>query len=418
MKSLRIPLVRNIFTIGAAAAVSQAVLLAFMPVLTRLYSPVAFGMFATFSALHATLLILFSLKYDIAILMPREDADAREAFALALFVPTMFALLLLVVLVANALFTERQNWFLLLLPASIIAASVYCVCQQWGARHRDYRHFAISQLVSTGVNVAVALVIGLVAPHVDEGLVLGFVGGLAAAALYMAATQSTGGPLRRIDWPTPSSLRRTAGKYRHMPLQVLPFTLLIVAMQSAPPLVLNAGYDLATIGLYAVAARVLLAPSSIIGGAIGEPFRAELAAKARSGEELAPITRKLVATLLALGAAIFALAYLLAPALFPILFGAEYGPSADLARMLCVGAFAQFIVLPITQSFVIAGHLRSGLVAQAGVALVPTMLLLLLSTDLPMGQALLGWSVAMAVCGGILVAMALRAVADPRGSPT
>ena len=67
MKLLKINLVRNISTVAAATVTSQAILLAFMPVLTRLYSPVAFGMFATFSALHAMALILFSLKYDLGI---------------------------------------------------------------------------------------------------------------------------------------------------------------------------------------------------------------------------------------------------------------------------------------------------------------------------------------------------------------
>ena len=132
MKLLKINLVRNISTVAAATVTSQAILLAFMPVLTRLYSPVAFGMFATFSALHAMALILFSLKYDLGIIAPRDDSEARDVLALAIFIPLCLSLLLFAGLLVHASWYKPSHWHMLLLPTSILSASVYSAFQQWG----------------------------------------------------------------------------------------------------------------------------------------------------------------------------------------------------------------------------------------------------------------------------------------------
>jgi O-antigen/teichoic acid export membrane protein len=265
--------------------------------------------------------------------------------------------------------------------------------------------------VNSAFNIALSVLIGVMLSGLTEGLVLGFAAGLVASAAYMFWVQ------RRI-WdaegfgsrlPALSSLWGTAGKYRHLPTQVLPFTILTVVIHSAAPLVLNANYGLSEIGLYAVASRALLAPSSIVAAAIGEPFRAELAARTRNKIEIVSITHKLLLFLVTFSAVAFLSIYAIAPLLFEWLFGVGFARSGEIARVLCLGAFTQFIILPVNQVFVITDRMREGLIAQSMVALIPTLTLLLTSHSRSLEAALFAWSVAMLVTGLIMVFLVHRA---------
>jgi O-antigen/teichoic acid export membrane protein len=413
MKLLKINLVRNISTVAASTVTTQAILLAAMPLLSRLYSPVAFGMFATFSALHAMALILFSLKYDLGIIGPRDDDEARNVLALAIFIPSCLSLLLLGGLLFLSHGNAWENWYLLLLPASILAASVYSGFQQWGARQRDYRHYAVSQVLNTAVNLGLCLLVGVVASGQDEGLILGLCAGFLAGAIYMCWIWRSVADVHGKRFPSLQSLWQVAVQHRHMPFQVLPFTILVVIMQSGLPLVLGMHYSLTEVGLYALAARALLAPGAIIGAAIGEPFRAELAARMRQGHRLVSVTRKLMAFLIVSALAVYSSIYAIAPVLFEWLFGENFAQSGGIARALCLGAFSQFIILPLTYTFVIAGHMKAGIQAQAAVAIIPVAVLYVASRDLPIDQALNYWSFAMFSSGVILILLVYRAALSP-----
>lgn len=255
---------------------------------------------------------------------------------------------------------------------------------------------------------------------IEEGLVLGFCAGLVASAAYMCWIHHSiaSGRDREAIISILSSLRETAAKYRHMPAQVLPFTILIVIMQSAAPLVLNANYPLAEIGLYAVASRALLAPSSIIGAVIGEPFRAEMAAKVRNGEELTTSMRKLLLFLFSISSVTFTAIYAIAPPLFEWLFGSEFARSGEIAQALCLGAVAQFIILPATQIFVITGQMKNGLIAQALVAFVPTIAIYVASHSYSIEESLVIWSITMFASGLALVVLAYRSTISPTMHPS
>jgi O-antigen/teichoic acid export membrane protein len=411
MKLFHSNLLQNISTVAASTLMTQAAMLMVIPLLTRLYSPAAFGMFATFSAIHALCVIMFSLKYDVAIILPHDNLEARNGLALSVLFPTILSLLLACGLIGYVLITNGANWYLLLLPVSIIFASVYSAFQQWGARHREYRHYSISQIVNAAFNIIACATIGLMLAGLAEGLVLGFTSGLIFSAIYMLwvyrSVLKTAPPANGLI--SLLSLRKTAWAYRHLPIKVLPFTILTVIFQSGAPLVLNANYELTEIGLYAVATRALLAPSAIIASAIGEPFRAELAARARSGVEIISITRKLLLVLFAISAAAFSVMYFIAPPFFAWLFGPEFSRSGDIARALCLGAFIQFIILPVNQVFVIAGKMKDGLISQTIVAFVPLVALWFASNRLPIEEALLIWSAAMFSAGFGMIILVYRA---------
>jgi O-antigen/teichoic acid export membrane protein len=412
-------LIRNFTTIASSTVLTQAAMLAVMPLLTRLYSPDVFGLFAIFSSLHAILLIISTLKYDTAIVIPADDATARTLLVLSSGLSVIVALVTALVLVALYLVNRNSiSVYYFLLPVSIVVGVIYSSLQQWGARRREYGNYAISQLINTAFNLATALTLALILPKGFNGLITGFIVGIAVGGIYLifALGRHAESAPQRGDKLTLTGIKSTAMAYANMPKFVLPFAVMIVIAQSFAPIILQSSYSLADIGHFAVASRILLAPTSVIGGAIGEPFRAELAARLRDGHEVARISRTTILTLIGLGAAGFGLIFLLSRWFFPFAFGAEYAASGVIAQYICIGAFGQFVALPVTYTFVMTGHLKTGLGAMAAVALIPSTALVIAAQRWAMTDALLLSSVLLFATSAVLVYLAYRCALKPNAA--
>src|SRR4051812_24674759 len=70
--------VRGVGAIAAGTAGGQLLVLASAPILSRQYQPAAFGALAVFLATALILTSIGSLRYEIAIPLPREDRVAAD----------------------------------------------------------------------------------------------------------------------------------------------------------------------------------------------------------------------------------------------------------------------------------------------------------------------------------------------------
>ena len=77
-------LLRAILTLLAGGAAAQAVPLLLGPWLARLYTEAEYGLFTTFSAVVANLAVLACARYEFALPMARDEAEARDLLALCL----------------------------------------------------------------------------------------------------------------------------------------------------------------------------------------------------------------------------------------------------------------------------------------------------------------------------------------------
>ena len=414
-------LIRNIATIASSTVLTQAAMLAVMPLLTRVYPPETFGLFAVFSSIHAIMLILSTLKYDMAIVIPADYKTSQKLLFLssALSIVFSIATLLCLIVIYMAKPGELSPYYFLV-PISVVFAVIYSNLQQWGARHCEYQNYAASQIVNTAGNLLTSVAIALALPKSVNGLIIGFLVGVTAGGIYLIIVWRR----RRDQSPfhdmsiTAADLKSTARSYANMPRYVLPFTVLLVISQNLTPVVLSHYYNLAEVGYFAVASRILLAPASVFGGAIGEPFRAELAARLRNQLEVGTMTRKIIMTLTTAGITGFGIIFVFAPWFFPLFFGPGYQSSSLIAQAICIGALGQFIALPVTYTFIMTGHLKIGLGTMAAVAAIPSGALIIAAQRFAMTEALFISSTLLFATSMILVYLAYRCALNPNATPS
>ena len=71
---------RNILTLMTGTAIAQAIPIAISPILTRLYSPEDFGVFALYMGVVSIGGILATGRYEMSVMLPKKDSDAMKIY--------------------------------------------------------------------------------------------------------------------------------------------------------------------------------------------------------------------------------------------------------------------------------------------------------------------------------------------------
>ncbi len=128
--------VRNVAVVASGTAGAQAIVIAFSPIITRLYGPEAFGILGTFMAIVAVVTPIAALSYPIAIVLPKEDSDARGIARLSAYIALGVAGLSALVLLAagghivHLLQVQEVSSYIWLLPLVILFAALLQINQR------------------------------------------------------------------------------------------------------------------------------------------------------------------------------------------------------------------------------------------------------------------------------------------------
>ena len=121
----------NVLTLMTGSTLSQSIPIAISPILTRIYTPEEFGVYAIFLAIVTIFGTIISGRYELAIMLPKKDEDAINIFALGLVITiclTVFTSILVIVLknyIVNLLNTHTIEYWLYLVPLSILLIGCY-----------------------------------------------------------------------------------------------------------------------------------------------------------------------------------------------------------------------------------------------------------------------------------------------------
>ncbi len=348
---------RQVLTLVTGATAAQAVLFATRPVLTRLYTPEAFGLLGVFVAPAYLLAVLATLRYDDAIAVPREPRDGAGVLVLAVLASVATGALLALALpfrtaVADALGAPELAPLLVWVPVVTAALGVSAAARTWLARVERYRAMSLVLLAQAVVVVAVQVAL---ADAGARGLVVGTTLGavvLAVAALALSAAGLL--EARRADLPA------LARRFRRFPLFGLPASGLSQLAVRLPPLVLVATFGPAVVGYFTVAVASVAVPVGLVTDAVGQVFYVRAAQAQRDGR-LGPLVERVFARLAAFAAFPVLAVALFGPDLFAVVFGETWRTAGEFARLLSPWLLLAAVAPPLTRVFDVTERQRSEL---------------------------------------------------------
>jgi O-antigen/teichoic acid export membrane protein len=334
-------LLKPTLTLLAGGVAAQALPLLLGPWLTRLYTPQQFGQYALFAALALNLSVVACARYDYALPMAVDDAEARDLMALCLRVLLAVAGLSLLLATVLGLAGALAHW--VWLPFAVAAGGAVQWLTMWSTRAQRFPALAASRVVQHGGSAVVQAAAG-VAQLGGAGLAAGPVlGGLAALA-WLRSPAPLGGwrALLRVDRAACAAVGR---KHRAFPLFNLPHAFAGALSDTLTVALLVAWTGETSAGFWGLAMRYLKAPATLVGGAVSQALYPRLAA-APPADALAAV-RRVMGVLALLALPLVALLLLAGPPLFALAFGEPWREAGELARALAPYIGVHFIASPL-----------------------------------------------------------------------
>ena len=396
---------RQVMTLVTGTGLAQLIPLAVSPLLTRLYTPQDFGVFALYASLLAVLAVLGSARYELALMLPKDDTDALAlvALAMAIVLATSAAVLAAVLLfqagLARWLDSPALGPWLFLVPVSMLLTGLVNTLTVWANRTSRYRQISISRVLQSASAAAVAVALGWGLSRGSQagvGLVLGAVAGqaLAAASLAWPFWRRWGARLQGVGW---QPMRAQALRFREFPAINMPHALLDALQGSAVVALIAALFGPTLLGFHALAQRVVRTPMATLGSAVAQVFQKRAADALHAGGDTRRLVDAVLRRLVAVAVAVLPLLWF-APELFAFVFGAAWREAGVYAQILTPWLLLNFMLSPLSQLPLLLGRqaraLAYGVAYQ--LAMVAPLAVAWLMT-LSLRQALLLQSVAASV---------------------
>lgn len=341
----------SVLNLASATAAGQLIVLLSTPLLTRFYDPGDFGTFAVFWAYLSVIVVVSSLRYEMAIPLPERTTSAKHLLVVSLGINAMAALLCfgLVFILGERIAAwtgtpglELCIWWI---PGGILCVGSYKAFNYWAVRNEDYRRIAKTRLTQSGTNVSVQIGGGILGAGV-----LGMVLGQLAGQTVGITTLARGIGLRTFCFGPLFSLGRMRlllKRYRRFPLYDAPAAVLNMLASQVPHILMAPLFGPAVAGFYLLTERVLGMPAGLLGQSIGQVLYGSMH-NAMRDKTLHRLICRIAATL---GAIAFlpALALLFAgEELFSWVFGPVWREAGLYASWMIWGVWVQLVYSPIS----------------------------------------------------------------------
>lgn len=348
-------LVKSVLVVASGTAGAQAVGMAFIPFITRIYGPEAYGMLGVFIALTGVLTTLAALAYPVAIVLPKSDNTAKALVKLSLLIAASISLLMLVVFwfagdwVMSKLGANSLIGLMFFIPLVMFLTACQDIAQQWLIRKKAFKGIAKVSIANSFINHGAQALAGLYAPL--AGVLIS--AHTLAIAIRSALTGYIGRKMTQPPIPCSQdvvSLSAVAYEYRDFPLYRAPQVVLNAASQSLPVLMLTVFFGPATAGFYALTRTALGLPSTLLGSSVQSVFYPHFNEAVLAKNKTLPLLIKATAALVVIGVWPFLIVILFGPFLFEFIFGQEWQQAGQYAQWLSVWLFFGLINRPSVSS--------------------------------------------------------------------
>lgn len=270
---------KGVIKISLGTLLGQIVIMLFSPVLTRLYTPDDFGVLAVYTSILGMIITIGSLRYELAIPLPKNDHEAANVLVLSLlFIFGISCLSEIAVLTIGKNVVSWTNTpallpYLWLLPLGILCGSLYTSFSYWAIRKKQYAEIGHTKLVQGIMLTLTQISLGIISMR-PLGLLLGLVIGHAAGirTLAFSAWRDRKDIFNNIST---SSLFKVAFRYRRFPLVSASSSVLDSLGAQAPAILLAVFYGPAVAGCFALSQRVISAPLALLGKSVDQVYFGE-----------------------------------------------------------------------------------------------------------------------------------------------
>jgi O-antigen/teichoic acid export membrane protein len=339
------------------STIAQAIVIASTPILTRIYTPDDFGLVAIYVSLASILSIVATGRYEMAILLAKKQQESDDLTLISIFIAMGVAFLSLIIVVVfkqqiiNLVANESIAMWLYFIPVSVLSAGLYQSFNYWLTRKKLYRHLSQGRVISSVANVSTATAVGF-SGVLGNGMVAGSILSNAITATFYGWKVLSQGFYPNIDKKKANSYLK---KYYKLPLFQLPNALVDGIRQSVVNIFVGRYFGVELLGFYSLALKMLMLPSTLIGGAISQVFYQKLSEMHNNKQITFSFVWRFVLKMALLSLPFYLVLYYFAIDLFEPFFGKNWTISGEMVKELMPWFYLMFVSSSISTAFIVFG---------------------------------------------------------------
>lgn len=348
--------------------IAQAIPIAISPILTRIYTPEDFGVFALYMSVTSIISVVATGRYELAIMLPKKDEDAINILALSIGITLFVSLItLFIVTLFNAAITrllgnqEISNW-LYFMPFTILLTGVYQSLRFWCNRQKQYKNLAINRVTQSTVTATANLSLGSVGLG-SGGLVIGGVIGQSLATFLLSKMINTmeQGIFKKVKKLKIIALCK---RYINFPKFDILASLSSVSARELVYILFNSLFSATIAGYYYLTQRVLGLPLSILASSILDVFKERASKDYKQYGDAKAIYISTFKKLILLSTIPSILLYIFAIDIFTFFFGKNWIIAGEYTQILTPMLFLRFISNPLSFMIYISEKQKVNIIGQ------------------------------------------------------
>jgi O-antigen/teichoic acid export membrane protein len=351
----------SLSTLFTGTLFSTIIPILFAPVMTRIFTTSDYGVLGLYMSISGLIGVLAYVHYPQAIILSKDDEEARQAMWFSIGFSAMIALLSFIVIAVlyfllNDFKHTSLRFWLLLIPLSVILNGITSSMMVWANRHQQYKILASNRIIQAVLTVVIQISFGLLINN-ETGLLLGLLGGQAISA-FLLWFRFRNNETASLNLPQPATFRGIAYQYRKLLIYSTPSEFINNLINQTPIFLLQKFGGIAYVGSYNFTQRLLGMPQLFLSSAIVEVFKQKASVAYNTTGNCRGVFIKTFKALGLLAILPFSLIILFSPPVFAFVFGEEWRMAGEFARFLGILFFFRFIVSPLTFTYFIVGRLK------------------------------------------------------------
>lgn len=344
------PIYRNLVTTLGGTLVSQIIVLAFSPIITRLFDPEVFGLHGFFLSLISVLSPLVALRLHLAVTIAKTEIEADQIASLAIFLGLVTSTILAVVLGIGNLFgfsifgLTKLGWLLWFLPPALFFIAIRDVIEMRLARLSQFSVISSSLIVQSLLSNLMRVVGGIfIAPTTIILVMITSIIPVFHSAILLWASWQQKYTFPSLSWKNAIILLK---KYQDFPRYRVPTDIIGALSQSFPVLMLTWMFSPGVVGFYVLARSVTNLPLNIVGGSIGKVYYSHFALMYREKRPIFWVVFQATLAHFIFLAVPLLLISPTFPSLFKVVFGSQWEMAGQYAAWMAMWIAGMLVNIP------------------------------------------------------------------------
>jgi len=334
-------------TLFTGTVIAQAITLAVLPILTKLYSPQQFGEFALFFSIANAIGMVSAGRFDAALMLPKQSDEAQRLilagfiFCSIISITTLAFLLFTPSSKTTGTFLNISTHFSLFTTLAIFLTGTFALLSAINNRDKNYKEIARTKIVQNITIGGLSILFGLLT-FGTKGLIFGFILGLTTSCFLLFKKSKIS-----IFSIQKKSILPLIKAYKSFPLYSVPMVFLNSISINILIFLLMSYVGSSFVGLYSQAFKAVNFPLFIISSSFAPLFFE----KATNSENKMKLVSYSLGISLIVGFTILCPLLIWGESLFGFVFGENWRISGKIAALLIPLTVTSFAATNISNIF-------------------------------------------------------------------